>query len=200
MALSEKEKMTAGELYDALDIEVLGLRLHAHDLCHALSQVRPSDLDAKQEIIRQLLPNAEEEIFITPPFFCDYGWNITIGKKFYCNAGCVILDGAPVHIGNSVLLAPNVHIYTATHAIDPTERASLIQWAKPVHIGNKVWIGGNATICPGVRIGDGTVIGAGSVVTKDIPGNVIAGGNPCRIIRKITPADKISTAYNAPYI
>lgn len=185
MPLTEKEKMCAGEVYDALDAELLRERMRAHDLCHALSQVRPSDLQAKDAIVRELLPNMGDKAFITPPFFCDYGWNIFIGKHFYCNTGCVILDSAPVHIGNHVMLAPNVQIYTATHALDPDERAALVEWAKPVRIGDKVWIGGNATICPGVSIGEGAVIGAGSVVTKDIPAGVIAGGNPCRIIRKM---------------
>jgi Acetyltransferase (isoleucine patch superfamily) len=185
MALTEKEKMCAGEAYNASEAELTRERMRAHDLCHALSQIKPSDLEAKDVLVRELLPNLGEGAFITAPFFCDYGWNITTGKRFYCNTGCVILDCAPVHMGDNVLLAPNVQIYTATHALDPDERAALGEWAKSVRIGNNVWIGGNATICPGVSIGDGTVIGAGSVVTKDIPAGVIAGGNPCRIIRKI---------------
>lgn len=184
MTLSEKEKMIAGAKYNAGDAELLRARMRAHDLCHALSQVKPSDLKAKADILQQLLPYAGEGLFITPAFFCDYGWNITTGKDFYCNTGCVILDCAPVHIGDSVLLAPGVHIYTATHSLEPNERADAVEWAEPVHIGNKVWIGGHATVCPGVNIGDGVVIGAGSVVTKNIPANVIAAGNPCRVIRK----------------
>lgn len=183
--MTEIEKMIAGEKYDALDAEIIAQRMRAHDLCHALSLIKPSDLEGKNAIMRELLPNAPKSSFITPPFFCDYGWNITLGKQFYCNTGCVILDGAPVKIGEHVLLAPNVHIYTATHAINPDERSALIQWTEPVCIGNKVWVGGNSTICPGVTIGDGSIIGAGSVVTKDIPANVVAGGSPCRIIREI---------------
>lgn len=183
--MSEKEKMIAGENYDASEATLLAERMRAHDLCHALSQVKPSDLAAKDAIIRQLLPHAGEGLFITPPFFCDYGWNIHIGKNFYSNTGCVILDPGPVYIGDHVMLAPGVHIYTAAHAMDPDERAALVEFAKPVRIGDKVWIGGQAVVCPGVSIGEGTVIGAGSVVTKDIPANVVAAGNPCRVIRKI---------------
>lgn len=186
MRLSEKEKMITGKPYDASDPELLRERMRAHDLCHALSQITPSDTKAKDAVLRQLLPHAKDGLFVTPPFFCDYGWNITIGKNFYCNTGCVILDCAPVHIGENVLLAPHVHIYTATHPISPSERAAQVEWAKPVHIGDTAWIGGNAVLCPGIRIGEGTVIGAGSVVTKDIPAYVVAGGNPCRVIREIS--------------
>ena len=183
--MSEKRKMISGEPYDASEAELYKERMLAHDLCHALSQVRPSDLETKNEILRRLFPNAREGLFITPPFFCDYGWNITTGRHFYCNAGCVILDPAPVFIGDYVKFGPGVHIYTATHPVDPDERAAFIEFAKPVRIGDKVWVGGNVTICPGVEIGENTVIGAGSVVTKNIPANVIAAGNPCRVIKHI---------------
>lgn len=185
MPKTEKEKMLAGEAYNASAPVLLRERMRAHDLCHELSQIKPSDLAAKKRILDELLPHTGEGLFITPSFFCDYGWNISIGKNFYANTGCVILDVAPVTIGDDVMLAPHVQIYAATHAMDPDERAALVEFGKPVWIGNKVWIGGNATICPGVRIGDGSVIGAGSVVTKDIPAGVAAAGNPCRVIRTL---------------
>ncbi len=183
--MTEKEKMIAGLNYDALNEDVLAARTYAHDLCHALSQVRPSDLNGKDVILKKLIPHAGKGMFITPPFFCDYGWNLHIGKHFYCNTGCIILDAAPVTIGDHVLLGPNVQIYTATHALDPDERAALVESAVPITIGNKVWIGGGAILCPGVNIGDGSIIGAGSVVTRDIPPYVIAVGNPCRIVRSL---------------
>ncbi len=182
--MTEMEKMISGANYDCLDKEIINARIRAHDLCHELSQCVPSDVNRKESILRRLLPHACKERIITPPFFCDYGWNIHIGEKFYCNTGCIILDAAPVTIGNHVLLGPNVQIYTATHALDPDERANLSQWALPIKIGNKVWIGGGAILCPGVTIGDECVIGAGSVVTHDVPPGWICAGVPCRKIRK----------------
>ncbi|MDL2279608.1 sugar O-acetyltransferase [Desulfovibrio sp. OttesenSCG-928-G11] len=185
MDKSEKEKMIAGELYDASDPQLVTERMRASDLCRDLSWMRPSDLEARKALLEQLLPHAGAGLFVTPPFFCDYGWNIRVGRNFYCNSGCVILDPAPVSIGDDVKLGPGVHIYTAAHAIDPEARARLEEFARPVSIGNMVWIGGNATLCPGVSIGGGSIVGAGSVVTKDIPAMVIAAGNPCRVIRAI---------------
>ena len=120
-----------------------------------------------------------------PPFYCDYGYNIKIGDVFFANFGCVILDVNRVEIGDNVLIGPNVQIYTATHPVDPAERLSLLETSKPIRIGNNVWIGGGSILCPGIRIGNNSSIGAGSVVTKDIPDNVVAVGNPCRVIREI---------------
>jgi len=183
--MTEKEKMVSGVCYDCLDTEIFEARQHAHDLCHELSLCKPSDLARKAKLLRELLPHAESDMFITPPFFCDYGSNITIGSHFYCNTGCVILDAAPVRIGKHVLLGPNVQIYTATHAIDPDEWAALVQSALPVRIDDKVWIGGGAIVCPGVHIGEGSVIGAGSVIVSDIPSFFIAVGNPCTPVKPI---------------
>lgn len=156
--MTELEKMTRGLKYDALDKNVMAARLRAHDLCHALSQLKPLDLKARAAILRELLPCAPEDIFITPPFFCDYGWNIRVGKKFYCNTGCVILDGAPVTIGDNVMFWPNVRIYTPIHALDPAARANLAQWTAPVNIGDRVWIGGGAIVCANVKVGADSVI------------------------------------------
>lgn len=183
--MTELEKMTNGEPYDALAQEVSNARLRAHDLCHQLLMSAPSDLDARKQILKDLLPHAAEDAVITPPFFCDYGWNIHIGKRFYCNAGCVILDGAPVTIGDYVLLGPNVQIYTPIHDLDPERRAALIQWTGTVNVGDNVWIGGGAIICPNVSIEANSVIGAGSVVTRDIPAGVLAAGNPAKVIKKL---------------
>ena len=181
--MTEREKMTAGLDYDAQNAELVAARLRAQDLCHALARALPSDSAAQARILAELLPHAGPGCVITPPFFCDYGWNIRLGAGFYCNTGCVILDGAAVSIGDHALLGPNVQIYTARHPLDPDLRAAGIESAAPVTIGDKVWIGGAAVILPGVSIGDGAVIGAGSVVTKDIPARVIAAGNPCRVLR-----------------
>ena len=189
--MTEREKMIAGANYDALDAELLAARLRTQDLCHALALALPSDLEARERILAELLPHAEPDRFITPPFYCDYGWNIHIGAKFYCNVGCVILDGAPVRIGDHVLLGPNVQIYTARHPHDPDLRATGIESTAPVTIGDKVWIGGAAIILPGVSIGDGAVIGAGSVVTKDVAPRTIVVGAPARLIGNID--DKVRT-------
>jgi maltose O-acetyltransferase len=183
--MTEKEKMLAGLLYDAADPELVEARARAHDLCHELALVRPSDTRAIERIVRSLLPHVGENLSITPPFFCDYGWNITLGRDFYCNTGCVILDVAPVSIGDGVLFGPGVQIYTATHPLDPALRAQGLELAAPIRIGHQVWLGGQTILCPGVSIGDKTVIGAGSVVTRDIPAGVLAAGNPCRIIKSL---------------
>ena len=148
-----------------------------------------SDAEAIAAIVKELLGKSEQA-WITPPFYCDYGFHIEVGKNFYANYNCTIVDVAKVKIGDNCLLAPNVAIYTAGHPIYPATRNSGFEYGKEVTIGDNVWIGGNSVICPGVHIGDNVVIGAGSVVTKDIPDWVIAAGNPCRVIRKITEDDR----------
>lgn len=183
--MTEKEKMIRGLNYNALDESLKTARMRAHDLCHAISLLRPSDINGRFKILRELLPYASADMFVTPPFFCDYGWNIHIGKKFYCNTGCAILDGAPVNIGDNVMFGPNVQIYTPLHDLDIAKRVALFQTAAPVTIGDSVWIAGGAIVCPGVTIGEGSVIGAGSVVCGDIPPSVLAVGNPCRVVRRI---------------
>ena len=148
-----------------------------------------SDFEGIQKVVKDLLGKSEGA-FINPPFYCDYGTHIEVGKNFYANYNCTILDVAKVRIGDNCQMAPNVAIYTAGHPIYPVTRNSMYEYGKEVTIGDNVWIGGNAVICPGVHIGDNVVIGAGSVVTKDIPEWSVAVGNPCRVIRKITEADK----------
>ena len=148
-----------------------------------------SDFEAIQKVVADLLGKSENA-FINPPFYCDYGTHIEVGKDFFANYNCTILDVAKVKIGDHCQMAPNVAIYTAGHPVHPVTRNSLYEYGKEVVIGHNVWLGGNAVICPGVHIGDHVVIGAGSVVTRDIPDWTIAAGNPCRVIRKITDADK----------
>lgn len=182
---SEKEKMLEGALYNVLDKELVKERTSCRLLLKDLNASREDQPKERSKIIKQLLPNAAKSVWIQPPFYCDYGYNIQIGKKVFFNFNCVILDVMPVTIGDRSLIGPNVQIYTATHPLHYKERATGLEKAKPITIGNDVWIGGNAVICPGVTIGDRTVIGAGSVVTKNIPPDVFAAGNPCKIIRKI---------------
>ncbi len=184
MSKSEKEEMLSGDYYNASDEELVRERDYAKNLTFEFNHTRPSEKEKRQEIIKQLI-KARGSFHIEAPFYCDYGYNIEVGENFYANYGCIILDVNKVWIGNNVLLAPNVQIYTAAHPIDPMERLMGKEFAKPIVIGNNVWIGGGTIICPGVRIGDNVTIGAGSVVTKDIPENVIAVGNPCKIIREI---------------
>lgn len=182
---TEKEKMLAGELYDALDPQLSQDRLTARLRIKALNDTREDETQLRLEIIRQLIPNAGEGLWLQPPFYCDYGSNITLGEKVFFNFNCVVLDVAPVTIGDRTLFGPAVQIYTATHPLDHAQRAAGLEYAKPITIGADVWIGGGAIICPGVTIGDRAVIGAGSVVTKDIPADVLAAGNPCRVIRDL---------------
>ena len=148
-----------------------------------------SDFDGIAEVVRELI-NCGENAFINPPFYCDYGKNITVGKNFFANYNCTIIDVAPVTIGDYCQMAPNVAIYTAGHPIHPATRNSTYEYGKAITIGDNVWIGGNTVICPGVHVGDNSVIGAGSVVTKDIPDWCVATGNPCRVLRKITEEDR----------
>lgn len=161
----------------------------ARVLTQKLNTVDRADFDTIKEIVKELLGKSEDA-FINPPFYCDYGFNIEVGKNFFANYNCTILDVGKVMIGDNCQLAPNVAIYTAGHPVHPDSRNSMYEYGIPVTIGNNCWIGGNTVICPGVHIGDNVVIGAGSVVTKDIPDWSIAAGNPCRVIRKITDADR----------
>lgn len=184
---TEKQRMLAGELYLASDPELAVGSKRAFRLLHLYNQTTVDESDRRREILQELLAQAGEKLVITPPFHCDYGSNIYLGDRVYMNYGCVVLDCNTVHIGNDVMFAPYVQIYTAHHPTDPTVRLSGRELASPIRIGNNVWIGGGVIVCPGVTIGDNTTIGAGSVVTKDIPANVVAVGNPCRVIRSATP-------------
>lgn len=182
---TEKEKMLAGELYDALDKQLSAERLKARLLIKELNDTREDQTEERRRILEELIPEAGADLWLQPPFYCDYGTNIKVGEKVFFNFNCVVLDVAQVTIGSRSLFGPSVQIYTATHPLDYKERASGLEYAKPIVIGEDVWIGGNAVICPGVTIGDRSVIGAGSVVTKDIPADVFAAGNPCKVIRHL---------------
>ena len=182
---TEKEKMLAGELYNALDEQLSAERIKARLLLKKLNDASAEDNETMMAVLQELIPNAGKDLWTQPPFYCDYGYNIEAGEKVFFNFNCVVLDVMKVRIGSRTLFGPNVQIYTATHPIDFQERANGLEYAKPVVIGEDVWVGGSVVICPGVTIGNRTVIGAGSVVTKDIPDDVFAAGNPCRVIRSI---------------
>lgn len=174
-------------LYDANnDTELIAKRLICKDLCHEYNTLVPSQIDERNHIIHRLLGKTGNTFLIEQPFSCDYGYNIEIGDNFYSNVNCVILDGASVKFGDNVFIGPNCGFYTAGHPLNVKERNAGLEYALPITIGNNVWIGAQVCVLPGVNIGDNSVIGAGSVVTKDIPANSIAVGNPCRVIRKVT--------------
>lgn len=179
--LSEKQKMLAGALYDSKDTQLSAERLRARTLCQRLNALDPARAEDRRALLRELLgPGMEADI--TPPFQCDYGYNIRLGANVYFNVNCVVLDVMPVTIGANVLIGPGVHIYAASHPMDAQQRRSGLEFGRAVTIGDDVWIGGGAVICPGVSIGSGAVIGAGSVVTRDVPAGAFAAGNPCRVI------------------
>ncbi len=177
--------MLAGELYRAADSELVAERQRARRLTRLYNSTTEQEIERRSQILHELFGAVGSTIEIEPPFYCDYGSNIYAGDGFYMNFGGVILDCNRVDIGEKVLCGPSVHIYTATHPIDPEIRLSGLELTAPVQIGNNVWIGGGVIICPGVTIGDDTTIGAGSVVVKDIPARVVAAGNPCRVIREL---------------
>lgn len=182
---TEKQKMLVGELYDPLDPELSSERQRCRDLLKRFNDTREDQAEERTELLKQLF-GAETGVWIQPPFFCDYGTNIRLGSKVFFNFNCVVLDVMQVTIGDNVLMGPSVQIYAATHPIEAEMRRTWLEFAKPVTIGSDVWIGGAAIVCPGVTIGDRSVIGAGSVVTRDIPEDVFAAGNPCKVIRRLT--------------
>ncbi len=188
--MTEKELMLSGRLYVAADRELTEGRNNARRLTHLYNQTSVDDAEYRQELLDRLLGSHGKNILIEPDFHCDYGYNISIGDNFFANFGCIILDVCEVTIGDNVLFAPGVSIYAASHPTVAEIRAMELECGGPVKIGNNVWVGGNTIINPGVTIGDNAVIGSGSVVTKDIPPNVIAAGNPCRVIREIGEADR----------
>lgn len=189
--MTEKEKAAAGYLYNAnYDEEILSDISGCKDLCYEFNMIKPSDRKAQSEMLEKIFGSIGEEVYINAPFWCDYGYNTTVGDYFFANHNCQILDGGKVTFGDHVFIAPNCVFTTAEHAIDAQQRNEGLEAALPIKIGSNVWIGAGVTVLGGVTIGDNTVIGAGSVVTKDIPPNVIAVGVPCRVLREITEADK----------
>jgi maltose O-acetyltransferase len=182
---SEKEKMLAGELYDPLDPELVAARDRARDLCQDLNATRERDREQRRRILLELLGSGGDSVWMQPPFFCDYGSNIHLGTRCFFNFNCVVLDVCEVRVGDFTLFGPAVQVYTATHPMNAELRRQQ-EFAKPIEIGSDVWVGGGAIICPGVKIGDRAVIGAGSVVTRDVPAGVLAVGNPCRVVREIS--------------
>lgn len=182
---SEKEKMLAGELYLANDPELKASRHRARRMLAEYNSSPCDDAVMRREILNRLLGAFGERIHIEPPFYCDYGFNIKAGDNLYMNFGCVALDCNRIDLGRNVFFGPYVQLYTAHHPLDPRKRAEGPELASPITIGSDVWLGGGVIVCPGVTIGDGVTIGAGSVVTGDIPPNVLAAGNPCRVLRTL---------------
>jgi maltose O-acetyltransferase len=176
--------MLAGELYDPFDPELARARTRARDLCQALNATRDADEEQRRRLVVDLFGAGGNDAWIQPPFFCDYGSNIFLGSRVFFNFNCVVLDVCAVRVGDFTLFGPSVQIYTAMHPIDAVQRRSR-EYGTPVTIGSDVWVGGAAIICPGVTIGSRSIIGAGSVVTRDIPDDVFAAGNPCRVVRKL---------------
>lgn len=189
--MTEWEKAQAGFLYDAnYDSDLIDMRTKCADLCYEFNMCRPSDVTKQQEILHMLFGQIKGNVVVTAPFYCDYGVNISVGENFYTNHNVTILDGAKVAFGDNVFIAPDCVFSTAGHPIDTEQRNLGLEIALPITVGDNVWIGTNVSVLPGVTIGSNVVIGAGSVVNRDIPDGVIAAGNPCRVIRKITEEDK----------
>ncbi len=189
--MTEWEKMLKGLPNDDRAEELEARRMVAKKLFRAYNKTTEEDMEERARIMRELFRKVGENVFIEPDFLCEMGNNITFGDNVFLNFGCIIFDMGEVEIGDHVMFGPRVGIYTTNHAYDPVERVANVVISKPVKVGNRVWVAADVKILPGVTIGDDTIIGAGSVVTHDIPSGVIAAGNPCRVIRKITEADKL---------
>lgn len=188
--MTEREKASLGLPYLPADEELSRQRLRASELCYDYNHLRPSQTVERAQVLAQLLGCVDASATIVPPFHCDYGYNVELGANFYANTGCVMLDCAPIRIGNNVLLAPNVGLYTALHPLDAETRNTGLEYAAPITIGDNVWLCAGVQILPGVTIGRNTVVGAGSVVHKDLPEGVLAIGNPCRVVRPIETSDR----------
>ena len=189
--MNEKEKMINGLLYDPFaDESLIQDRIKCKTLCQEYNSTKYAEMNKRKEIIKSILGSTTDKFLIEQPFQCDYGYNITIGDNFYANHNLIILDCAKVEFGDNVFIGPNCAFYTPQHPLDAETRITGLEYAFPIKVGNNVWFGGNVVVLPNITIGDNVVIGAGSIVTKNIPSNVIAVGNPCKIIRKITKEDK----------
>ncbi len=183
--MTEKEKMLSGEMYNAMDPELVEGRLNARLLFQRINSISEDKKEERDSLLYKLFGSAGVNLWVEPPFYCDYGSNIYLGDRVFMNYNCCILDVCEVHIGNDTMLGPNVQIYTASHPMEMKKRISGLEFGKDISIGKGVWIGGSAVICPGVKIGDGAVIGAAAVVTKDVPEYTFVAGNPARIIRNL---------------
>ncbi|MDC3412028.1 sugar O-acetyltransferase [Terrihalobacillus insolitus] len=182
---SEKQKMLDGDLYHPSDPQLVEEKARARKLTRAFNETPESKLKKREEIIKSLFGSTGSNLYMESNFHCDYGYNIHIGENFYANYDCVMLDGGTITIGDNSMIAPGVHIYTAGHPMDPTERSTGIEYTKPVVIGDNVWIGGRSVINPGVTVGNNVVVASGSVVTKDIPDNAVVAGVPTKVIKYI---------------
>lgn len=190
MKRTQMQRMLAQELYVSQDPELKKHAFYAKCLLHEFNQSHPQEQEKRQQLLKKLLGKVGTDYYIEPPFYCDYGRNTYIGENFYANTDAIFLDVAKIRIGDNVMFGPRVGLYTAGHPVTPEVRNSYLEFGKEITIGNNVWLGGNVVVCPGVTIGDNCVIGAGSVVTKDIAANCIAVGNPCRVLRKLSQADR----------
>lgn len=189
--MTDWEKMQAGRVYNDFAPDLFDRRVEAKKLFREYNQTADDEVEKRQELMRRLFRSVGERVWIEPDFRCEFGKNITLGDDVYINFGCVILDCGQVRIGNGVLIGPDVGLYSGNHAVDAEERAAGGLIPKGIRIGNRVWLGGHVTVVPGVSIGDDTVVGAGSVVTHDLPAGVIAAGNPCRVLRRVSLQDKV---------
>lgn len=190
LKMTEWERLQNGLIYNDFDADLFERRVAAKKLFRAYNQTDDNEIELRMQIMQKLLKNVGKNVWIEPDFKCEFGKNITIEDDVYINFGCVILDCAEVTIGSHSLLGPNIGLYAANHSTDATERINGGCYGKPIHIGKNVWLGGDVKVLPGVSIGNNTIIGTGSIVTKNIPANVIAAGNPCKVIREITDKDK----------
>ncbi len=189
--MKEKDKMLKGLRYNPAEAELINERQDCKSICYEYNNLHPKETEERAKVIKKLFAKTGNNFIIEQPFQCDYGYNIEIGENFYANHGLIILDPGKVTFGDNVFIGPNCGFYTPQHPLDSETRVKGLEYAFPIKVGNNVWFGGNVIVMPGVNIGNNTIIGAGSVVTKDIPSNVIAAGNPCKVIREITEADKL---------
>ncbi len=196
MQKTEWEKMQAGEIYNDFDLDLFNRRVEAKKLFREYNRSSDDETEKRNDIMQRLFKSVGANVWIEPDFRCEFGKNITIGHDVYINFGCVILDCGQVTIGDHTLIGPNVGLFSGNHVTDAEERAAGGLIPKPITIGSRVWLCGNVTVVPGVTIGNDTIIGAGSVVTHDIPSGVVAAGNPCRVLRRITEADEVGYVAN----